>query len=161
MVYGIGHGSRYYFDKPASALTHGNAPSWPPCSPAAKVYNPYRHLERVSEALRRAAAALRQKGVLSEVEYRQSPGRDGPISAVCRGRWTRASQARRRDSSATCSVVSGENMNSDLKDNIPEVAVRCPGGTGSADRTAAFSCSSVCPGGRLRRHRDEPDLRPA
>ncbi|WP_366949713.1 biosynthetic peptidoglycan transglycosylase [Geobacter sp.] len=73
MVYGIGHGSRYYFDKPASALTPRECAFLAAMLPGPrKVYNPYRHLDRVLKRSDMILGQLRQKGVLTEAEYRQA-----------------------------------------------------------------------------------------
>jgi len=73
MVYGIGHGARYYFDKPASALTPRECAFLAAMLPGPqKVYNPYRHMDRVLKRSDMLLHLLRQKGVLSEAEYRQA-----------------------------------------------------------------------------------------
>jgi monofunctional biosynthetic peptidoglycan transglycosylase len=70
MVYGIGHGSRYYFDKHPSQLTPRECAFLAAMLPGPRVaYNPYKNLEKV---LRRAdviLGLLRRKGVLTEGEY--------------------------------------------------------------------------------------------
>ena len=73
MVYGIGHGARYYFDKPASTLTPRECAFLAAMLPGPqKVYNPYRHLDRVLKRSETILRQLRQKGVLNEAEYRQA-----------------------------------------------------------------------------------------
>jgi monofunctional biosynthetic peptidoglycan transglycosylase len=73
MVYGIGHGARYYFDKPASSLTHRECAFLAAMLPGPqKVYNPYRHLERVLKRSDMVLRLLREKGVLTGAEYRQA-----------------------------------------------------------------------------------------
>ncbi len=73
MVYGIGHGSRYYFDKPASSLSARECAFLAAMLPGPqKVYNPYRHLDRVLKRSEMVLRLLRQKGVLTEAEYRQA-----------------------------------------------------------------------------------------
>jgi len=73
MVYGIGHGARYYFDKPASSLTPRECAFLAAMLPGPqKVYNPYRHLDRVLKRSDMLLRLLRQKGVLTEAEYRQA-----------------------------------------------------------------------------------------
>ena len=73
MVYGIGHGSRYYFDKPASALTPRESAFLAAMLPGPqKAYNPYRHLDRVLRRSGMILGQLRQQGVLTEAEYRQA-----------------------------------------------------------------------------------------
>jgi monofunctional glycosyltransferase len=73
MVYGIGHGARYYFDKPASTLTPRECAFLAAMLPGPqKVYNPYRHLDRVLKRSDMILGQLRQTGVLNEAEYRQA-----------------------------------------------------------------------------------------
>ena len=73
MVYGIGHGARYYFDRPASALTPRECAFLAAMLPGPqKVYNPYRHLGRVMKRSDMILGQMRQKGVLTEAEYRQA-----------------------------------------------------------------------------------------
>ena len=71
MVYGVGHGARYYFDKPADALTPRECAFLAAMLPGPqKVYNPYRHLDRVLKRSDMVLQRLREKGVLTEAEYR-------------------------------------------------------------------------------------------
>jgi len=71
MVYGVGHGARYYFDKPASALSPRECAFLAAMLPGPqKVYNPYRHLDRVLKRSDMVLRLLREKGVLTEAEYR-------------------------------------------------------------------------------------------
>jgi len=71
LVYGIGHGARYYFDKPASTMTPRECAFLAAMLPGPqKVYNPYRHLDRVLKRSDTILGLLRQKGVLNEAEYR-------------------------------------------------------------------------------------------
>jgi len=85
MVYGIGHGSRYYFDKPASALTPRECAFLAAMLPGPqKVYNPYRHLDRVLKRSDMILRLLRQKGVLSEGEYRQALAETPNVSGMQR-----------------------------------------------------------------------------
>ena len=73
MVYGIGHGARYYFDKPAGSLTPRECAFLAAMLPGPqKVYNPYRHLDRVLKRSDMVLRLLRDKGVLTEAEYRQA-----------------------------------------------------------------------------------------
>ena len=70
-MYGIGHGARYYFDKPASTISPREAAFLAAMLPGPqKVYNPYRHLDRVLKRSDTILGLLRQKGVLNEAEYR-------------------------------------------------------------------------------------------
>jgi monofunctional biosynthetic peptidoglycan transglycosylase len=70
MVYGIGHGSRYYFGKPASALTPRECAFLAAMLPGPRLaYNPYKNLGKVLKRSDMILRLLRQKGVLSEGEY--------------------------------------------------------------------------------------------
>jgi monofunctional biosynthetic peptidoglycan transglycosylase len=83
MVYGIGHGARYYFDKPASSLTPRECAFLAAMLPGPqKVYNPYRHLDRVLKRSDMVLRLLRQKGVLTEREYRQALAETPNISGM-------------------------------------------------------------------------------
>ncbi len=71
MVYGIGHGARYYFGKPASELTPRECAFLAAMLPGPRVaYNPYKNLHRVVERSDMILRLLHGKGVLSEDEYR-------------------------------------------------------------------------------------------
>ena len=73
MVYGVGHGARYYFDRPASALTPRQCAFLAAMLPGPqKVYNPYRHLDRVSKRSDMVLRQMRDRGVLTEAEYRRA-----------------------------------------------------------------------------------------
>jgi len=73
MVYGIGHGARYYFDKPANSLNPRECAFLAAILPGPqKVYNPYRHLDRVLKRSDMVLRLLREQGVLTEAEYRQA-----------------------------------------------------------------------------------------
>ena len=73
MVYGIGHGARYYFDKPASDLTPRECAFLAAMLPGPKkTYNPYKHLGRVLQRSDLILRLLRDRGVLSAGEYRQA-----------------------------------------------------------------------------------------
>ena len=83
MVYGIGHGARYYFDKPAGSLTPRECAFLAAMLPGPqKVYNPYRHLDRVLKRSDMLLRLLRQKGVLNEAEYRQALAETPNISGM-------------------------------------------------------------------------------
>jgi monofunctional biosynthetic peptidoglycan transglycosylase len=70
MVYGIGHGSRYYFGKPASALTPRECAFLAAMLPGPRLaYNPYKKLDKVLKRSDMILRLMRQKGVLSEAEY--------------------------------------------------------------------------------------------
>jgi monofunctional biosynthetic peptidoglycan transglycosylase len=78
MVYGIGHGSRYYFGKPAASLTPRECAFLTAMLPGPRLaYNPYKNLGRVLKRSDMILRLMRRKGVLDENEYRaalsQSP----------------------------------------------------------------------------------------
>jgi monofunctional glycosyltransferase len=71
MVYGIGHGARYYFGKPASALTPRECAFLAAMLPGPRLaYNPYKNLAKVAKRSDMILRLLRAKGVLSDDEYR-------------------------------------------------------------------------------------------
>jgi monofunctional biosynthetic peptidoglycan transglycosylase len=73
MVHGIGHAARYYFDRPAANLTPRQCAFLAAMLPGPqKVYNPYRHLDRVSKRSDMVLRQMRDRGVLTEAEYRQA-----------------------------------------------------------------------------------------
>jgi len=70
MVYGVGHGSRYYFGKPPALLTPREASFLAAMLPGPRVaYNPYRNLGKVLKRSDMILGLMRKKGVLSEEEY--------------------------------------------------------------------------------------------
>ncbi len=83
MVYGISHGAKYYFDKPASAMTARECAFLAAMLPGPqKTYNPYRHLDRVLKRSDMLLKLLHQKGVLTEAEYRQALAETPNISGM-------------------------------------------------------------------------------
>jgi monofunctional biosynthetic peptidoglycan transglycosylase len=85
MVYGIDHGAHYYFNKPASSLTPRECTFLAAMLPGPqKVYNPYQHLDRVLKRSDMILRQLRQKGVLSEGEYRRALAETPDISGMQR-----------------------------------------------------------------------------
>lgn len=71
MVYGIGHGARYYFGKPASALTPRECAFLAAMLPGPRVaYNPYKNLTKVVKRSEMILRQMRRKAVLDENEYR-------------------------------------------------------------------------------------------
>ncbi len=78
LVYGIGHGAQYYFNKPVSALTPRECAFLAAMLPGPRVaYNPYKNLNKVLKRSDMILKLLRQNGVLVEAEYQaalvQSP----------------------------------------------------------------------------------------
>jgi monofunctional biosynthetic peptidoglycan transglycosylase len=85
MVYGIGHGARYYFGKPASALTPRECAFIAAMLPGPRVvYNPYKNLARVSKRSDMILGLLRGKGVLSGEEYRLALAEEPNIAGLQR-----------------------------------------------------------------------------
>ena len=73
MVYGVGHGAKYYFGKKAGALTPRESAFLAAMLPGPQVaFNPYRHLSRVLNRSDMILGLLRQRGVLTRAEYRQA-----------------------------------------------------------------------------------------
>jgi monofunctional glycosyltransferase len=71
MVYGIGHGARYYFGKDASHLSPRECAFLAAMLPGPRLaYNPYKNLGRVLQRSNMILKLLANKGVLSQAEYR-------------------------------------------------------------------------------------------
>jgi monofunctional biosynthetic peptidoglycan transglycosylase len=71
MVYGVGHGARYYFGKPASALTPRECAFLAAMLPGPRMaYNPYKNLSKVLKRSDMILRLLKKKGILAEGEYR-------------------------------------------------------------------------------------------
>lgn len=85
MVYGIGHGSRYYFGKPASALTPRECAFLAAMLPGPRLaYNPYKNLGKVLKRSDMILKLLKQKGVLSEGEYQAAMSSELNIAGMQR-----------------------------------------------------------------------------
>lgn len=85
MVYGIGHGARYYFGKPASALTPRECAFLAAMLPGPRVaYNPYRNMGKVVRRSGMILKLMRRKGVLSVGEYRAALAQSPNISGLQR-----------------------------------------------------------------------------
>ncbi len=70
MVYGIGHGSRYYFGKSPSELTPRECAFLAAMLPGPRLaYNPYKNLHKVVKRSDMILKLLRKNGVLTEGEY--------------------------------------------------------------------------------------------
>ncbi len=70
MVYGIGHGARYYFGKPASALNPRECAFLAAMLPGPRIaYNPYKNLSKVLKRSDMILKLMRRKGVLNDGEY--------------------------------------------------------------------------------------------
>jgi monofunctional biosynthetic peptidoglycan transglycosylase len=70
MVYGVGHASRYYFNKPAAEMTPRECAFLAAMLPGPRVaYNPYRNMAKVLRRSDMILKLLKTKMVLSEDEY--------------------------------------------------------------------------------------------
>lgn len=70
MVYGVGHASRYYFGKPAEAMTPRECAFLAAMLPGPRVaYNPYRNMAKVLRRSDMILKLLKSKSVLTEEEY--------------------------------------------------------------------------------------------
>lgn len=73
MVYGIGHGARYYFGKSPAELTPRECAFLAAMLPGPRVaYNPYKNLGKVLKRSTMILKLLRKNGVLDEGEYQAS-----------------------------------------------------------------------------------------
>lgn len=73
MVYGIGHGARYYFGKSPAELTPRECAFLAAMLPGPRVaYNPYKNLGKVLKRSNMILKLLRKNGVLDEGEYQAS-----------------------------------------------------------------------------------------
>lgn len=85
MVYGIGHGSQYYFGKPASAMTPRECAFLAAMLPGPRVaYNPYRNLGKVLSRSNMILRKLRSKGVISSDELQAALGTSPNIAGLQR-----------------------------------------------------------------------------
>ena len=85
MVYGIGHGARYYFAKPVSALTPRECAFLAAMLPGPRLaYNPYKNLAKVLKRSDMILRLLRQKGALGEAEYRAALAESPNIAGMQR-----------------------------------------------------------------------------
>jgi len=75
MVYGIGHGARYYFGKSAANLSPRECAFLAAMLPGPRLaYNPYKNLGKVLKRSNMILRLLASKGVLSTAEYRAALG---------------------------------------------------------------------------------------
>jgi monofunctional biosynthetic peptidoglycan transglycosylase len=85
MVYGIGHGARYYFGKPAAELTARECAFLAAMLPGPRLaYNPYKNMARVMQRSDMILRLLRGRGVLSEDEYRLALAEEPNIAGLQR-----------------------------------------------------------------------------
>lgn len=123
MVYGIGHGAQYYFGKPASALTARECAFLAAMLPGPRVaYNPYKNLRRVVKRSDMILKLMRQKGVLSDDEYRAGAAEQPNVAGMQRkvDQAISAPQVFGQASSVTVPAKTGE------KDAPPELKPEQP-----------------------------------
>ena len=85
MVYGIGHGARYYFGKPAAELTPRECAFLAAMLPGPReAYNPYKNLRRVMQRSDMILRMLRGKGVLTGEEYQLALAQEPNIAGLQR-----------------------------------------------------------------------------
>lgn len=83
MVYGVGHGARFYFNKPASALTPRECAFLAAMLPGPRVaFNPYRNLRKVEKYADKILLRMRQRGILSASEYRRARAQELNIAGL-------------------------------------------------------------------------------
>jgi monofunctional biosynthetic peptidoglycan transglycosylase len=69
MVYGIGQGSRYYFGKPASALTVRECAFFAAMLPGPKVLNPYKKMDKVLARSTRIVRRMYAARMIGQAQY--------------------------------------------------------------------------------------------
>ena len=85
MVYGIGHGSRYYFGKAPSAMTPRECAFLAAMLPGPRVaYNPYKNLRKVLKRSEMILRQLRATGVISSDEYKAALSQQPNIAGMQR-----------------------------------------------------------------------------
>jgi len=102
MVYGVGHGSRYYFGKDVSRLTARESAFLAAMLPGPRVaYNPYKNLRRVLKRSDMILKLMRQRRVLDADEYRAALAEQPNIAGMQRKVDLEISQPPIFDSSST------------------------------------------------------------
>lgn len=85
MVYGVGRGARYYFGKPVSQLTPRESAFLAAMLPGPRVaYNPYRNLGKVMKRSEMILRLLKNRGLLSDTEYRAALAESPNIAGLQR-----------------------------------------------------------------------------
>jgi monofunctional glycosyltransferase len=126
MVYGIGHGSRYYFGKSPSELTPRECAFLAAMLPGPRVaYNPYRNIGKVSRRSDMILRNLRSSGVISAEEFDIAMAQEPNIAGLQRKVDSSLQQELilRPISSAGPNTVDGAENAKD----IPEPPVSTPG----------------------------------
>ncbi|MEI8355625.1 MAG: biosynthetic peptidoglycan transglycosylase [Deltaproteobacteria bacterium] len=83
MVYGVGHGARYYFGKPVSSLTPRECAFLAAMLPGPRIaYNPYRNMAKVVRRSDIILKLLKNKGILTDSEYHLALAAEPNISGL-------------------------------------------------------------------------------
>lgn len=83
LVHGVGHGSRFYFGKPAAALSARESAFLAAMLPGPRLaYNPYRNLRKVEKRTDHILRLMHQRGELSQDEYRQALAQELNIAGL-------------------------------------------------------------------------------
>jgi monofunctional biosynthetic peptidoglycan transglycosylase len=84
MVYGIGHGARYYFGKPASALTVRECAFFASMLPGPKVFNPYKKMEKVMARSTRIVKRMYAARMITADQYAAALAETPNLSGLTR-----------------------------------------------------------------------------
>jgi monofunctional biosynthetic peptidoglycan transglycosylase len=84
MVYGIGHGARYYFGKPASALTVRECAFFAAMLPGPKVLNPYKKMDKVLARSTRIVRRMYAARMISAGQYAAAMAETPNLSGLAR-----------------------------------------------------------------------------
>jgi monofunctional biosynthetic peptidoglycan transglycosylase len=84
MVYGIGHGARYYFGKPASALTVRECAFFAAMLPGPKVLDPYRKMEKVLARSTRIVKRMYAARMITAGQYASALAETPNLSGLAR-----------------------------------------------------------------------------
>jgi monofunctional biosynthetic peptidoglycan transglycosylase len=142
MVYGIGHGSHYYFGKPASALTPRECAFLAAMLPGPRLaYNPYKNLGKVLKRSDMILKLLRKNGVLGEGEYQAALASELNIAGLQRKVDQSVNQPPVFSPSSSASQITPGK--SDLEPSGPADADKQPTGEQSGDGAAEKAPSST------------------
>ncbi|HEY3490537.1 MAG TPA: monofunctional biosynthetic peptidoglycan transglycosylase [Candidatus Deferrimicrobiaceae bacterium] len=84
MVYGIGHGARYYFGKPASALTVRECAFFAAMLPGPKALNPYKKMDKVMARSTRIVRRMYAARMISGGQYAAAMAERPNLSGLAR-----------------------------------------------------------------------------
>jgi monofunctional biosynthetic peptidoglycan transglycosylase len=120
MVYGIGHGSHYYFGKSPSELTPRECSFLAAMLPGPRMaFNPYKHLGKVLKRSDDILSWMRQRGVLTEEEYLQALAEVPNINRLQQKVDTTIVQQEKVFANMSGATVSGEATESDGAKDSP------------------------------------------